>query len=192
MLIPGVCYGYILSPLQRLVPATGIFSLPFRDWCPTEPYLRVLAEEVVHHEPRGGVVAAVQEGWRLHWVVVVQLSCRHRHVSVPPAAYPPGPHTRGPRSRQRSLSATDPPQPPLRVLFSVIFVGFQPREVVVCRACIPLRPDGFGQVAEAARVLQVQHRGGVVAQHPREHRVAGEVVEASVRLAVQPHQVVIV
>eukprot|EP00976_Prorocentrum_cordatum_P088705 1187432-Prorocentrum_minimum.AAC.4 len=29
----GARYGYILSPLPRLVPATGIFSLPFRDWC---------------------------------------------------------------------------------------------------------------------------------------------------------------
>eukprot|EP00976_Prorocentrum_cordatum_P019535 395719-Prorocentrum_minimum.AAC.1 len=25
---------YILSPLPRLVPVTGTFSLPFRDWCP--------------------------------------------------------------------------------------------------------------------------------------------------------------
>eukprot|EP00976_Prorocentrum_cordatum_P096955 1190793-Prorocentrum_minimum.AAC.1 len=30
----GARYGYILSPLPRLVPATGIFSLPFRDGCP--------------------------------------------------------------------------------------------------------------------------------------------------------------
>eukprot|EP00959_Pyramimonas_sp_CCMP1952_P062835 1314001-Pyramimonas_sp.AAC.1 len=29
----GVCYGYIHSPLLRLVSATGIFSLPFCDWC---------------------------------------------------------------------------------------------------------------------------------------------------------------
>eukprot|EP00959_Pyramimonas_sp_CCMP1952_P130837 2735812-Pyramimonas_sp.AAC.1 len=30
----AACYGYILSPLPRLVPAAGIFSLPFCDWCP--------------------------------------------------------------------------------------------------------------------------------------------------------------
>eukprot|EP00959_Pyramimonas_sp_CCMP1952_P372046 7790785-Pyramimonas_sp.AAC.1 len=28
----GACYGHILSPLLRLAPATGIFSLPFCDW----------------------------------------------------------------------------------------------------------------------------------------------------------------
>eukprot|EP00959_Pyramimonas_sp_CCMP1952_P379208 7943428-Pyramimonas_sp.AAC.1 len=26
--------GYMLSPLPRLVPAAGIFSLPLRDWFP--------------------------------------------------------------------------------------------------------------------------------------------------------------
>eukprot|EP00959_Pyramimonas_sp_CCMP1952_P470999 9497686-Pyramimonas_sp.AAC.1 len=26
--------GYILFPSPRLVPVPGIFSLPFRDWCP--------------------------------------------------------------------------------------------------------------------------------------------------------------
>eukprot|EP00976_Prorocentrum_cordatum_P088238 1187230-Prorocentrum_minimum.AAC.4 len=30
----GARYGYILSPLLRLVPDAGIFSLPFCDWCP--------------------------------------------------------------------------------------------------------------------------------------------------------------
>eukprot|EP00976_Prorocentrum_cordatum_P066533 1178351-Prorocentrum_minimum.AAC.1 len=30
----GACYGYIPSPLLRLVPATGIFPLPLCDWCP--------------------------------------------------------------------------------------------------------------------------------------------------------------
>eukprot|EP00976_Prorocentrum_cordatum_P083467 1185262-Prorocentrum_minimum.AAC.1 len=30
----SACYGYILSPLLRLVTATGIFSLPFCDWYP--------------------------------------------------------------------------------------------------------------------------------------------------------------
>eukprot|EP00959_Pyramimonas_sp_CCMP1952_P336384 7043771-Pyramimonas_sp.AAC.1 len=30
----GALYVYILSPLPRLVPVTGIFYLPFRDWCP--------------------------------------------------------------------------------------------------------------------------------------------------------------
>eukprot|EP00976_Prorocentrum_cordatum_P107651 1194681-Prorocentrum_minimum.AAC.3 len=47
----GARYGYILSPLPRLVPATGIFSpppqwvpdagmfsLPFRNWCPLRVY----------------------------------------------------------------------------------------------------------------------------------------------------------
>eukprot|EP00976_Prorocentrum_cordatum_P101855 1192816-Prorocentrum_minimum.AAC.2 len=34
----GARYGYILSPLLRLVPATGIFSLPFYDWCPLRVY----------------------------------------------------------------------------------------------------------------------------------------------------------
>eukprot|EP00959_Pyramimonas_sp_CCMP1952_P088114 1843367-Pyramimonas_sp.AAC.1 len=29
----GARYGSVLSPLTRLGPATGIFSLPFRDWC---------------------------------------------------------------------------------------------------------------------------------------------------------------
>eukprot|EP00976_Prorocentrum_cordatum_P073431 1181094-Prorocentrum_minimum.AAC.3 len=29
----GVYSGLIFSPLLRLVPATGIFSLPFCDWC---------------------------------------------------------------------------------------------------------------------------------------------------------------
>eukprot|EP00959_Pyramimonas_sp_CCMP1952_P241832 5054564-Pyramimonas_sp.AAC.1 len=31
-------YGYILSPLLRLVPAAGIFSLPSCDWCPLRVY----------------------------------------------------------------------------------------------------------------------------------------------------------
>eukprot|EP00959_Pyramimonas_sp_CCMP1952_P377181 7900224-Pyramimonas_sp.AAC.1 len=30
----GAHCRYILSPLPRLVPVTGTFSLPFRDWCP--------------------------------------------------------------------------------------------------------------------------------------------------------------
>eukprot|EP00976_Prorocentrum_cordatum_P034897 709574-Prorocentrum_minimum.AAC.2 len=30
----GARYGYIISPLLRLVPAVGILSLPFCDWCP--------------------------------------------------------------------------------------------------------------------------------------------------------------
>eukprot|EP00959_Pyramimonas_sp_CCMP1952_P198429 4150649-Pyramimonas_sp.AAC.1 len=34
----GARYGYILSPLTRLVPAKGIFSLPLRDWCPLRVY----------------------------------------------------------------------------------------------------------------------------------------------------------
>eukprot|EP00976_Prorocentrum_cordatum_P090371 1188093-Prorocentrum_minimum.AAC.1 len=34
----GARNGYIISPLSRLVPATGIFSLPFRDWCPLWVY----------------------------------------------------------------------------------------------------------------------------------------------------------
>eukprot|EP00959_Pyramimonas_sp_CCMP1952_P234483 4899288-Pyramimonas_sp.AAC.2 len=32
------CASHILSPLPRLVPATGIFSLPFRDQCPRRVY----------------------------------------------------------------------------------------------------------------------------------------------------------
>eukprot|EP00976_Prorocentrum_cordatum_P086036 1186347-Prorocentrum_minimum.AAC.5 len=34
----GARYGYILSPLLRWVPATGIFSLPFCDGCPLRVY----------------------------------------------------------------------------------------------------------------------------------------------------------
>eukprot|EP00976_Prorocentrum_cordatum_P017617 354619-Prorocentrum_minimum.AAC.1 len=30
---------YILSPLPRLVPVKGIFSLPFCEWCPIREYL---------------------------------------------------------------------------------------------------------------------------------------------------------
>eukprot|EP00959_Pyramimonas_sp_CCMP1952_P301698 6312595-Pyramimonas_sp.AAC.1 len=30
----GARYGYIFSPLLQLVPATGMFSLPFCDRCP--------------------------------------------------------------------------------------------------------------------------------------------------------------
>eukprot|EP00976_Prorocentrum_cordatum_P100929 1192421-Prorocentrum_minimum.AAC.1 len=36
----GARYGYILSTLPRLVPVTGIFSLPFRDWCPLRHALK--------------------------------------------------------------------------------------------------------------------------------------------------------
>eukprot|EP00976_Prorocentrum_cordatum_P054007 1089321-Prorocentrum_minimum.AAC.1 len=38
---PGARYGsivHILSPFARLVPATGIFSLPLCDWCPIRVY----------------------------------------------------------------------------------------------------------------------------------------------------------
>eukprot|EP00976_Prorocentrum_cordatum_P100825 1192384-Prorocentrum_minimum.AAC.2 len=45
----GARYRYILSPLPRLVPATAIFSPPFRDWCP----LRVL-RSAVGSAPAGG------------------------------------------------------------------------------------------------------------------------------------------
>eukprot|EP00959_Pyramimonas_sp_CCMP1952_P366779 7681849-Pyramimonas_sp.AAC.1 len=34
----GARYGYILSPLLQLVPATGIFSLPYCNWCPLRVY----------------------------------------------------------------------------------------------------------------------------------------------------------
>eukprot|EP00976_Prorocentrum_cordatum_P070170 1179822-Prorocentrum_minimum.AAC.5 len=34
----GARYRYILSPLLRLVPATGVFSLPFCDWCPRRAF----------------------------------------------------------------------------------------------------------------------------------------------------------
>ena len=35
----------ILSPLPRLVPARGIFSLPFHDWCPLRVYSPSLSWE---------------------------------------------------------------------------------------------------------------------------------------------------
>eukprot|EP00959_Pyramimonas_sp_CCMP1952_P328753 6882976-Pyramimonas_sp.AAC.1 len=34
----GARYGYFSSPLLRVVPATGIFSLPFCDRCPIRVY----------------------------------------------------------------------------------------------------------------------------------------------------------
>eukprot|EP00959_Pyramimonas_sp_CCMP1952_P082633 1726691-Pyramimonas_sp.AAC.1 len=44
--------GNILSSLLQLVPATGIFYIPFCDWCPLRKGTHLL--EMMHQTPGGG------------------------------------------------------------------------------------------------------------------------------------------
>eukprot|EP00959_Pyramimonas_sp_CCMP1952_P399667 8373806-Pyramimonas_sp.AAC.1 len=56
----GTRYGYILSPLLRLVPATGIFSRPVCDWYPLRVFsLSLTAGGWSSQPPRGSGLEGV-------------------------------------------------------------------------------------------------------------------------------------
>eukprot|EP00976_Prorocentrum_cordatum_P095170 1190077-Prorocentrum_minimum.AAC.1 len=76
----------MLSPLPRLVPATGIFALPFRNWCPLRVYS--LSSSVI--------------GARYGYILSPLTTPRSRNQCVSAARAPPGDRARhGPIRRRK-------------------------------------------------------------------------------------------